>query len=674
MSRAVIDQPGARIAIIGLILSFCLGFLLKSQMTPARIQTQLQKVVSRLEKDFVVDFEEAHVNLSNWGLPWPRLEINRVRLSPKKTICQASQVFIEQIEIPISWTALLFSQNAVEAVRAHQVELRIGDLDDCLNADKVSAKVDQDLAPPDQSVTGVNLTSTGENIFQRRTNSLLKDIYIDQLKIILKNQFQQPIVLRQLNVNLEYVKQNLSQINIKSRILALNDPKSGVFYLVGELTGAVKASENKLIEAQINLKGRMLDGDLQLFSQFNSVANKLTYEVSTKRVSAKAFLPLVKLDGFEAVFEKWPVNVTFDVTGVTDFASSDPFIAVKVGQFEMSGARTKMVARDLQLEIKNKQFSINSFVMLIDRLPLNQFKNIPTLKNDLNSFEDLGDIRAEVNFINPKNWTMDGSLLNTSFIFSNRGTRELQKIDSVQFHSTHKAGEHQLLFTEFKVNDQIIQGQLEAEFNERSNSLNAKMNLSGQLLNPKIWQQLTQIEQAPDVKMTWSYKKSGDLRQQVYLSAPEISFEGYTIKDLQIDFIQAQANADDQSLVLNMKAKEAKINVAKLNDTSTSAIFSAESGLQEAEYIAHKLHLNLKGSSWKNMSFDFDMGLASVGDTIQNAELKAKGQWKNDDTLDAGATLQNGTRIIKYNMTKSVQNNDVILTPVKTQSSQPTQQ
>ncbi|MBC7419363.1 MAG: hypothetical protein H7328_01425 [Bdellovibrio sp.] len=660
MSRAVIDQPGPRIVIVGLIMSFILGFALKSQTAPEKIQKHLQKAVSRLEKDFTIDFEGANVNLSNWGLPWPRLEINRVRLSPRKNICQSSQIFIDQIEIPISWTALLFSQTTVDTVRAHNVELRIADLDNCIvdsepvKATAKSVLVKSDSAKPEMIAA--------ENLFQKKTSSLLKNIYVDQLKIIVKNQYQQPLILRQLNVNLEYSRETLSQINIKSRLLALNDPKSDVFYFGGDLTSSVKAIDKQDFEVQLNLKGRMLDGDLQIFSQFSSLSKNLNYEIKAKKISVKAFLPLVKLNGFEAVFDRWPINLSFDLTGQTKSLNSDAVSTAKINKIELSGERTHVVIDQMNFEFKKTVFELQPFTAQIDHLPLNQFKYLATLKSDLNSFEDLGDIKAQVQFTNPKNWTMDGILTGTNLIFSNRGTRELQKIDSIQMHSTQKNEQHDLLLTEFKVNSQEIKGQMEAHFNQKNNALTAKMDITGILLNAKIWKQLTQIEQAPEIKMTWSYHKTADLRQQVFLSAPEVQFEGFSFKDLQIDFIQA-SGGENQSLALTMKSKEAEIQVANLTYAAASGLFNENSGLQGANYQARKLHLNLKGSDWKNMNFDFEMGLHNSEDEKQSAQLRVKGNWKNDAILNSTALLQNGANLIKYDITKTAED-EILLVPV----------
>ncbi len=663
MSRAVIDQPGSRIAIAGLLLALVLGFALRSQITPAKVQAQLQKAVSRLEKDFIVDFENAQINLSNWGLPWPRLEINRIRLSPKKNHCQSSQIFIDQIEIPLSWSALLFSRAVVDTVRAHQVELRIADLKNCLDLADGSAVQNKKSSFAAKALGREESQDKVSDIFQRRTSSQLKYIHIEQLKVVVKNQYQQPLIFRQLALKLDYNQEVLSQINYKSRIFAINDQKADVFYLVGDLNGHVKALEEKHIEAHLNLKGRMLDGDIQLYSQFNSVTQKVSYEISTAKVSAKAFLPLVKLKGYESIFEKWPIHFTFSLTGQTNLIGQSSLSLVKVQSFEVNGERTQIKVEPVDLELRDGIVQFKPFNIDVQRLPLNQFKNLTAFKNELNSFEDLGDIQARIEIYDKKHWKMNGSLLNTYLIFSNRGTRELQKIDSIQFKSTHQNDVHELTLSDFKLNSLAVDGSMTANYNSANQTADAQMNISGQLLHPKIWRQLTNVEQAAEIQMNWTYRKTADTRQHVTLTAPKVEFEGFQMNGINIDFIQAYANADDHSLVLTMKAKDVQVQVPELTYSTAQKLFSELTGLTSQRYEARQLNLNLKGSGWKAMSFDFDMGLINLEDK-KSSQVKAKGYWKDDTTLVADSSVQNGNQFLRFDITKSEQD-EIILTPVK---------
>ncbi|MBC7742219.1 MAG: hypothetical protein H7061_08480 [Bdellovibrionaceae bacterium] len=670
MSRAVIDQPGLRISVAGLLVSLALGLILKIQISPARVQVHLQKAVSRLEKDFIVDFESAHVNLANWGLPWPRLEINRVRLSPKKNSCQSSQIFIEQIEVPISWTALIISQTIVDTVRAHNVELRIGDLQNCLAVvnsptGKVAVARATQVKTPNDAATAVSVSSeTG--IFQRRTNTQLKEIVVDQLKVVIKDQYQQPLSFRNLHLRFQYDKESLGAIDIQSQILAIKDARTDTFHLVADLNANMKAEAKADVKKEYtvdaHVKGRLLDGDMQLTLQYSSVLQKLNYELNTKKVSVKAFLPLVKSADMAAIFERWPLGLTVNLFGSTTTHPAQTNVLIKT--LELAGEKTSIRSDDIEIKIINDEPTFSEFKAEILKLPLNQLRGLNQFKDNLNSFENLGELRGQFQYLNDHDWKLTGGIFGTQLIFSNRGTRELQTIDSIQFQGAHKNKNYSVILSDFNINAAAINGQFEANYNQTNNNLTAVLQAQGSFLNPSIWRQLTQIEQSPELKLNWNYKKSLDERQQVSIAATQLQFEGMKVDDLHIDFIQAASPDGVKSLVLTAKASGTEIIVPAVRNSTVLALFGEDSGLRGEAYRAQKLQLNLKGTNWKNMNFDFNFDLKNKEDEKEIAQVQANGRWKEDSSILALATLQNGLHQLKYDIQRNGQD-EVILVPLR---------
>ena len=134
MRRAVIDQPGIRISFIGVVLGLFLGLALRSQISDNKIEQLLNKSVERLQNEFVIDYGQARLNLSQWGLPFPVLEVSHIRLSPKGVSCQNSQIFVEELEIPVSFSAIFGLSSKVPKIRLSNVELRVGDAEKCLQS------------------------------------------------------------------------------------------------------------------------------------------------------------------------------------------------------------------------------------------------------------------------------------------------------------------------------------------------------------------------------------------------------------------------------------------------------------------------------------------------------------------------------------------------------------
>ena len=110
MSRAVIDQPGFRVSLVGMALSLFIGLAIQTQISDTRVQKYLSHSIDRLQKDFIVDFGSAQISLSRWGLPLPYLHIHKIRLSPKNNLCQSSQIYIDALEVPFS-LGIIFGNN-----------------------------------------------------------------------------------------------------------------------------------------------------------------------------------------------------------------------------------------------------------------------------------------------------------------------------------------------------------------------------------------------------------------------------------------------------------------------------------------------------------------------------------------------------------------------------------
>ena len=110
MKRAVIDQAGLKIILIGLIIAIFFGLIFKSQVRPSVVSERLQKTLDVLKRDLNVDFESAEVKLSDWGLPRATVEITGLRLSPVIQNCQNNQIYIEKLSIPLNFNLIfLFS-------------------------------------------------------------------------------------------------------------------------------------------------------------------------------------------------------------------------------------------------------------------------------------------------------------------------------------------------------------------------------------------------------------------------------------------------------------------------------------------------------------------------------------------------------------------------------------
>ena len=435
MRRAVIDQPGARIFLIGLALSIFLGLALRSQISETRIQGFLNKSIDRLQGDFYVDYETAKVNLSRWGLPLPALIIENIRLSPKSTICQSSQIYIEELEVPISIPVLLGFSKIVPKIRVKEIELRLSDIDECIgqkkaekneqavkteSAEKTEAKSTA-VATGISAATDVSTEAHFKNIFSNNTKAELREIYIEKLKIISKNNPDQPLLLKQINFELFYAENRLAEVQIKSKISALKDSRSDIYFLNAGLIAMLKSKEKNEIETLVNINGKLLDGDIQLFVHSFSGSNKLNYELGLQQVSLKALSPL--FDHIEVLknvtAEKIPISVSFINNGEVFFGAKKLFES-KFKKLQVNVENGLIRINEVDTSFANSLFTVKPFRMAVESLSLTKLKNVEQFKNKLDSVDSLGELSGSLDFRSETDFRFKGKVKNIKAVFSNR--------------------------------------------------------------------------------------------------------------------------------------------------------------------------------------------------------------------------------------------------------------
>ena len=98
MSRAVIDQPGLKIVMTGLVVSIALGLWLRWEISEVQLQKHINKLKVQIQEDFIFDYESTQIQLSQWGLPLPALKVYKTRLSPKKTTVRTHKYILTKLK------------------------------------------------------------------------------------------------------------------------------------------------------------------------------------------------------------------------------------------------------------------------------------------------------------------------------------------------------------------------------------------------------------------------------------------------------------------------------------------------------------------------------------------------------------------------------------------------
>ena len=602
MSRAVIDQPGVRVAVIGLTLSFFLGFALRAQISDARIQSYLDRAVSRLQSDFYVDYEHAKINLSKWGLPFPVLEVQRIRLSPKSSVCQSSQIYVDELEVPISLAVLLGLTDSFPKIRLQEVELRFSDSSDkCI----FQTKKTEPVSATTHGAEGVS-ESHANAVFAKSTRAELKEVYIEQLRLIYARKPEQPVLLKQLNVDLKYSEHRLAEVSIRSKLNALKDSRSDFYLINANLFLNVKANSEKDIDSVINLEGKLLDGDIRIFAHNISGEQKVAFEVSVDKVSGKALLPFIETDRQlkMTALDRIPISFSFSNSGEL-FMGSELGLNAQFKRLLVNVENSQIRSSEIKLTLQKGSLAFAPFDLEIDGLPLSKLKLSEGLRGRLDSFESLGALSGRLSFKDDHHYEFDGVLRNMEAVFSNRGRRDLQNIDEMHLQLVRDQQNVNLSANDFVINGKKLVSSFSFRHNLSDYSTNGQFKVSGLQLNRKIWEQFTFVEQAPLLDINWTYKKSGTEVHSIRLLADNIEIPGFKFINLSVDLSQVVSlNHENNLLHVNLHPQKLLSTPRLLENEYISKLVAGSIRLSNPTFTSEKTSIVLSGRDWRNLNFD----------------------------------------------------------------------
>jgi hypothetical protein len=656
MSRAVIDQSGFRVVIIGLALSVFLGLALRAQISETRIQTYLSKSVDRLQADFFVDYESARIDLSSWGMPLPSLVVKNIRLSPKTTLCQSSQIFIDVLEVPISFSMILGLKLVIPKIRAKEIELRLSDIEKCVGSQNVTkealpattGKAAQEISVTTQASTDPHV----KNIFSNKTKAELKEILIEKLKIISSKKPDQPFLFKQMSVELVYDMKRLSEVHVKSKLNAIKDSRSDVYFLNANLVSIFKAQEDNEIETIVSVSGKLLDGDLQMFAHNFTGSKKISYELAVEQVSVKALAPF--FEGTESDkqinFEKTPISVSFVNNGeiyLADKASLDS----KFKKVQINIENGLLKTNEIEFNFSGSKFIFKPFDLSISALSLSKLKNIEGLKRKLESFDSLGELSGSLSFKNENSFAIKGHIKNIQAVFSNRGRRDLQTIDSVDISVERNSNILEIEAAKFILGGEQLDASFEALHDLSAFTTSAQLKVNAAGINNKIWEQFTFVEQSPRFSILWNYKKTGKETHAINLHVDKIGLPGVKLDDISIDINQVLAlNGEKNSLNVMIKPSRLFADKSFLDNKVVQKIFNIENGFKLATITSNKSSLQITGSDWKNVNFNIDSYFLSEDKAKSDTHLSFKGSVKYEIGLEGKIILQSKTGNIKFDV------------------------
>lgn len=600
MRRAVVDQAGLRVVIIGLVLSLFIGLIFKSQIRSVKVKAKLQQAVVRLQKDVNIDFESVEVRLSEWGIPRPVIEIRGVRISPLKASCQENQIFIDNLSFPLSLN-LLFSKNKViSTVRVSLMEIRTKNTRQCLSKNSIQEEPplfepQSEPKAPSEKLEANQQTAPSESFDiriekLRNFKSHLNEIKIDRLRLIAIDKMNTAIDFNAVQVLFKYENEKLNELSLQSQLSAFKEADKSYYLFKSDLRFLLKLDEKPTINADI--KGLVVDRPFQIKVRNDLQKNSLQFLGELNGISLKA------------------INYIFRVerpqTEVFDFLSQSSMTGYFTGEYNIDDRKYEANFKDIKIlvgggvaEIKDiyvigqadEKAQIKPFDVQLSNIELTKILSHKTFDSIRPSIQNAGYISGLIQFLDANQFKVKSLIEKTSFVFSNKGQRVSQIFDSFNLHANFDQQKISLSINDFILDSQKIHGFVKYSYYAETDDKSLTADLKGHLLKPDTVKLFTGTANDPEIRLAFMTDLKNNLKGTAQID--KITINQFDIQRLNLEY---DKNILLKNEVYNIKTGQLTVAATPVFEQilpSSSTSFT-QSRLQIQKDSLGKLTFNLK--------------------------------------------------------------------------------
>lgn len=413
----IAEQPGMTILLTGLILAFLLGYTTKSLLSPSRLAARIEKAASHIHKDVKVSFGSAHVSLSNGILPRFAVIITNVRMESSQT-CWASPVMeIDELRLPLSFLNLIQGKAPVRVVEANSVNLTLrDDFKDC-------DPTDPEQVPASQPRPAVMLSPSEQS--QKYRNDV-RGVSVRTLKITSAKHPQYSTELMNFAVKVKSFEPKVIEVTAKTHLM--KDSQVGDYLSHANLYLQYKESPEAAVQA--HFFGNWREGHYSVIANYTLGDQLLAVETDLKHIPLSQIL---------AILQKYQL-ASRDLNGRQVWMSSKARLAGPVDEI-----------RSLPLEIRDLRMEGDLGEMHVDKINISSLEplkyepiQIDVKKLDIEKLlvllnrtkqtsilGHLGSFTGRAEIVSDQKMRMSGEHAGLEFVFSNKGQRELQVIESM---------------------------------------------------------------------------------------------------------------------------------------------------------------------------------------------------------------------------------------------------
>ena len=530
MRKAVVDQSGLKIVVIGIIISVFLGLIFKSQIRPNVVKARLEKTLVKLQKDINIDFESVEVQLSEWGIPRPVVAINGIRISPLNTLCNENQIYIESLSFPLSLNLLLSENKTINSLRMSLVEIRFKHLDQCLKSANKEAT----------AVNDIRVQNKTENVqfdkIVERSSTHLKDVSIDRLRLISPDNLKTAIDFNAVQMALGYKENKLSTLQLQSQLMMFKDPNRNLYLLKSDAKLSLEMSENNFLNIDADIAGLILDRPIKIKVKTDSDKKTINLFGEFKSISLKALNYLVRSENRDVEIFDFLTGSTISGYVTGEYSLEKRFGEILLSKTKLYFGNGVIEVNDIHLNSSEGRWSLKPFDVAISRIDLTKVIDHPYFSKIKSSIQNTGYLSGMLQYDQNGRVKLNALLEKVSFYFSNRSIRLSQTFD--RFNLKLIADNEKIDFSadDFIYNGHKILGHIHYLQKKQQQSQLLTADLKGEILSQDVVKLFTGLSYQPEMSINFQTDLKTKFTGKGNLSRFDI--ENVSMKEVAVDYVK----------------------------------------------------------------------------------------------------------------------------------------
>lgn len=618
----VTDQPGMRILVSGLILSFFLGYVVKSLLSPTRVATQISKAANQINKNVSVKFGSAYFSFSDGILPRLAVVISNVRMESDQ-VCWASPVLeVNELRLPLSLFNIFRGKSVIRQIEADTARITLREkFEKCSESveDNAESKPLVSLSPSEQA---------------KKYRDDVSSIYVQNLSVVAEKYSRLSSNFMGFSIKVKSFEPKIIEITAKTHLL--KDAQVGDYLSYANLFMQYKESPQPSI--QTHFFGNWREGHYSLIGSYILDEHVLSIETDLKHIPLSQVLDLLhKYNLASASYNPrqiW-ISTKAQLKGpVENILNShleikDVFLEGELGELAVNNISVSSL----------KPFTYSPILIDVKRLDVAKLMQFFNLRKNTNVLSNLGEFSGKVEIESDKKIRMFGEHKGLEFVFSNKGQQALQILDKIEGDANFDSDQWKFVIKRIEPHGGSFTGQVNVKADKNFKNVNLKANVEELILDHEVQKLMTSEGNIGHLEFdTEARLKDGELD---FLKAL-VQIEDMDVEGMKFSKSKMVVDWKNQEFLINTNIKSLKVErmspgadilqqvTRKSWWNKDSLTMNNLSGTFRAKNLKYLLWKNFQGSVGKSGRLLTDGSWDDEGNLrglVTNRDLKLQKKW-----------------------------------------------